>query len=205
MKPLAGALVNNFYLMNTQLTRLYLLAIPALILAYVTTGNEIAAGFLPFIIVLGVPAASMENASVPFSTKWTSFENSWGLAPHLMVISRYLLYILLTAIGLAIWLALPFEFYSSPGTAFTLMNYIVAGLLMCAVFYPIMYLLNPKQDSMGIIILFASMGLSIAATFGLHAFAGDNHCLTAAVVVASFVVSAALSIAFNAMHRGRVA
>jgi len=205
MKPLTGALINNFYLMNTRLTRIYLLAVPALIALYMATGNETAAAFLPFTIVLGIPAATFENASVPFSTKWTAFENSWSLAPHFMVISRYILYVLLVAIGVAVWLILPFEFQSSPGSSFTLANYVVAGLIMCAVFYPVMYLLNPKSDSLGIVILFATMFIAFGLTFGLYHLVGNNIPLTAAAVVVSFIVSIVLSVAFNAMHRGRVA
>jgi len=205
MRPLTGALINNFYLMNTRLTRIYLLAIPVLIALYMATGHEMAAAFLPFIIVLGLPAATFENASVPFSTKWTAFENTWGLAPHFMVISRYILYVLLAAAGLAVWFVLPFEFQPSPGSSFTLANYVVAGLVMCAVFYPVTYLLNPKSDSLGIIILFSTMAIAALLTFGLHRLVGDNFALTALAVVASFIVSIALSVAFNAMHRGRVA
>jgi len=205
MRPLTGALINNFYLMNTRLTRIYLLAVPALIALYMATGNEMAAAILPFTIVLGIPAATFENASVPFSSKWTAFENTWGLAPHFMVISRYILYVLLVAVGLAVWLILPFDFQPSPGSTFTLANYVVAGLIMCAVFYPVTYLLNPKSDSLGIIILFATMFIAFALTFGLYHLVGNNIALTAVAVVVSFIVSIALSVAFNAMHRGRVA
>jgi len=122
-----------------------------------------------------------------------------------MVISRYLLYIISTAIGLALWLVLPFEFYSTAGPGITLTHYIIMGQLTCIVYYPIVYLLNPKQDSTGLIVLFASIGLSIAATFGIEMLAGDSYLLIAAIVAVLYVVSAAISIGFSAMHRGRVA
>ena len=206
MRQLAGALINNFYLMFTKLTMLYLIAIPALILLYVSTGSEMAAGFLPFVIIVGFPSATMENASVPFSTKWTAFENAWGLAPVFMVISRYLLFIILTAIGVAFWTVLPFEFQSfMAGFEFTIAHYVIAGQLMCVVFYPILYLLNPKQDSVGIIVLFASMGAGIALTIAVFAAAGSNLLLLWGIVALLLVVSVVLSAMFNAMHRGRVA
>ena len=202
MKELTGALINNFYLMNTRLTQLYMLAIPALIVLRITIDNPMVDMFLPFILVLGIPAASLENAATPFATRWTAFENSWGLAPHLMVISRYILYVLFTATGLALWAVLPFEFY---GGQFTMVQFIIAGLLMCIAYYPIVYLLNPKQESLGIITLFGSMFLSVAMTFGLDRLAGDNYFIMAGIVAMLFVVSATLASMFNAMHRGRVA
>jgi len=202
MKQLLGAIINNFLLMNTKLTQLYLITIPGTIALYVTTRNSGAAQLMPFFIVLGVPVASLENSAVPFSTRWKSFENTWALSPHLMVISRYLLFILLSTAGLVVWAILPFEFY---GGQFTLTHFVIAGQLMCIAYYPIVYLLNPKQESLGIIILFSSIGLSLALTFGLDRFAGDNYFLMAAVVAAMYIISATLSCMFNAVHRGRVA
>jgi len=202
MKELAGALMNNFYMMNTKLTQLYVLAIPVVIAAYIATGNQQLGMFVPFIIILALPSASLENAATPFATRWTAFENSWGLAPHLMVISRYILYVILSVIGLAFWAVLPFDFYAGQ---FTLANFVIAGQLMCIAYYPVMYLLNPKHESLGIITLFGSMFLAIAMTFGLDRLAGDNYFLMAAVVAALYVVSAVISVGFNAMHRGRVA
>jgi len=202
MKELTGALINNFYMMNTRLTRLYLLAIPALIALYIATGNPSFGGLIPLAVVLVLPSASLENACTPFSTRWTAFENSWGLAPHFMVISRYILYVLVTAVGVALWVVLPFEFYSD---LFTLTHFIIVAQFMCIAYYPIMYLLNPKQESLGIITLFGSMFLSIALTLGMDRLAGDNYFLMVAVVAVLYVVSAVLSIGFNAMHRGRVA
>ena len=202
MKELIGALINNFYLMNTKLTRLYVLAIPAIIALYITTSNPQIGMFIPLILVLGLPTASLENSATPFATRWTAFENSWGLAPYLMVISRYILFLLLTILCLGIWVILPFDFYES---AFTLPQFVILGQLMCIAYYPIVYLLNPKQESLGIITLFGSMFFSIVMTFGLARVAGDNYVLMAAMVAALYVVSVVLSVAFSAMHRGRVA
>jgi len=203
MKELTGALINHLYMMDTKLTRLYMLVLtPALVALYITTGDPTASLVLAFSVVLGLATASLENACTPFSTRWSAFVNAWGLAPYMMVISRYIFFILLTAMGLAVWVAMPFELDSG---MFTLTHLIIAGQLMCIAYYPIAYLLNPRHESMGIVIQFVAIALAIALTYGMDRLAGDNYFLMAAIVAVLYVVSVALSIAFNAMHRGRVA
>jgi len=205
MREFIGTLINNFYLMNTRLTKLYLLAIPLVIALYLVSGNLQVGSLIPFFIVAATPTASLENAGVPFSTKWITFENTWGVAPYLMVLSRYVFVAIMTVICLGVWLIIPIDFHPLYGFNITLIHYVIAVLLMCAAYYPIAYLINPKQESMGIIITFISMAISYAATFGLHLAFGDNFLLQVAVIVAVFMVSISMSIALNAVHRGRVA
>ncbi|MCL2405344.1 MAG: hypothetical protein FWC92_07335 [Defluviitaleaceae bacterium] len=204
MKELTGALINNFYLMNTKLTRIYMLLLLLLTAMYFVTGSPQIGMYVPYAIILALPSASLENAITPFSTKWTAFENSWALAPHFMVISRYILYVLLVAAGLAVWAVLPLDYYYYLGL-FSFVDVLVAGLLMCVTYYPIVYLLNPRQDSTGLIALFGSMFLAMTMAFGIHVLVGDSYVLKAVAVAATYVVSMALSVAFNAMHRGKVA
>ena len=203
MRQLTGALINNFLLMFTKLTMLYLLVIPAISLLYLSTGNEMVGGFLPLAFVLFLPSASLENAGVPFATRWSAFENTWALSPHLMVVSRYIIYIALSAIGLGLWLIVPLPFYEYfPGG--TLTHLVLVGQLTVVAYYPIMYLFNPRKESFGIIVLFASMGAAAGLTILMVWLAGGNYFLMALIVAAGYAISILLAMGFNKLHMGRV-
>jgi len=201
---LIGALVNNLYLMNTRLTRIYTLVPLALLAAYFATGNTMFAGFFMLMAILVVPTTSLENAGVPFATRWSSFENTWALSPHLMVVSRYILYIILSAIGVGIWLAVPISYYDESGF-FTLANLIFMAQIMCIAYYPVMYFFNPRKESFSIAMVFASMGIAVGLTAFMNYLAAGNYTLMALIVACMYVVSIALSVAFNKVHLGRVA
>ena len=205
MRALTGALLNNILLSNTKLARVYMLIAPVALVLYFF-GISVAAGFVPMVLLLGPSSATMENSMTSFTTRWSAFENTWALHPFLMVLSRYIVYILMSALGLALWILIPFPFGDEVLVnmyGFGTFMFVVMAQLSCAVYYPIMYLLNPRQDNVGIIAIFVSFGVAIALTW-LIASMFDNNLLVVAFVAVLYAVSFVLACAFNAMHRGRV-
>lgn len=205
MKALTGAILNNISLMNTKLTRLYLLAFPAVFIWYFATGSNASLQVMALAFLMLLPSALIENSGESFATRWNSFENAWGLSPHLMVLSRYILFVFLSVAGLAVWLVLPFDFEGAVLGMYSLSSMILWAHFTAVAYYPIMYLLNPKTDNLVYIVMFGTIFLAVVLAMITEDFFADNYLLMAAVIAGLYAVSIALSMAFNAMHRGRVA
>jgi len=200
MKSMLGAVMNDTYLMKNRMVMFYLLGILGILGAYLTTGNPEFRTLLMSGILLVIPIASLESTSVSFSSRWQSFERAWSISPHLMVLSRYILYLILSVIGVGVWMISPFY----DGNTQSLVYSLLLAQLICIVYYPIMYFLNPKKGSIGQIALMAAFGISFSLSDNvILRFANGNYGLIVILVIALYLVSIVFSMIFNMIHRGK--
>ena len=157
MRGFAGAVVNNLYLMNTKATKLYMLIIAGLLATYFITGNEGVLAWSAFAVLMAIPMAALENAMTPFTTNWTAFENVWGISPGTMVLSRYATVIGLSIVCIGLWIAIPIFDIADPFGNMSMAVVVLMVQFTCIVYYPLLYLLNPKKDGLSIILLFVSI------------------------------------------------
>jgi hypothetical protein len=209
MRGLTGAVINNLYLVkNNRLFMLFILALPILITAYFVTGTSRFLQLAEVLVVVGIPVGLLESSIASFDSRWNVFENSWSVSPNTVVLSRYVLFLMVSLLCTALWVVSPLGGRYQLETAMGNMGIeiqVVMCQLMCILFFPVISALNPRQTAVGIIaFIVAAVGAATLSRFILLATDG-NVWFLAAILVLAHVISASISIIFNNFHRGRTA
>ena len=206
MKGFYGLLLNHLHMMRTKYVGIFLLALPVCFIGYLITDEPVFVSFMMISLVAFIPLYAMDSAHASFVNKWNAFEKSWNIAPHLMVISRYVIFIILNLLCTALWLASPFhglydeELMSNTGVL------ILVAHLTCITYLPILYLLNPGKVNIATVMFGAAAIGAVTLCFLVVIPLADGRLLfKIAIVAALYVVSAALTMIFNNIHRGRTA
>ena len=206
MRGLFGATLNNYYLLkNHRAFLIYLLVVPALIAAYVILQVPRLLDILQVLLVLGIPAGILEAATGSFQSRWNIFENSWGSSPFVMVVSRYIVFLAASIIFIGIWLLLPMESNRVTEGIFhgvSLYDMIIWSQIYCILFFPLLYMLNPRKTDVAVFVIIVTLVAAIALGVGLTRFVNDMWHI-AGIIAASYVVSVMLSSVFNSFHRGK--
>ena len=209
MRGLVGATINNLYLLkNHRLFALYIFAFPIMLAVYFFTENSQILSFAEVYLVYGIPLLILEGSITSFSNRWNVFENSWGISPNTVVLSRYILYVVFSLVCVLIWIMLPlYGRYGLENAAWGMGIdvIIVSGQLVCILFFPVVAILNPRQTSIAVVALFVAIFGSLFLGNMVLQFSEGNLWLTAAIIGGLYAVSASISVVFNNIHRGRTA
>lgn len=202
MKGLKGALINNFYLLRTRSMASYLLITVAAFVAYLVSREEIFLFFAQIFFVATIPWGVMETSEVSFISRWNSFEKAFGISPVLLIITRYIMFIVISLVCAGIWqLFAP----AQEMEAFVDMEFLLLWVhLGAAAYFPIMYALNPNKKNSSAVIFLVAVGVSLALVSLIMARI-EAVALQVAVIAGMYVISAALSVMFDKFHRGRAA
>ena len=202
MRGLCGLLLNHLHLMRTKYVGIFLLAVPVCLIGYLITNEPVFISFLKMSLVAFIPIYAMDSAHASFVNKWNAFEKSWSISPRLMVLSRYIVFIILNLLCTALWLASPFygryeeELFGNTGV------FILIAHLTCITYLPIVYLLNPGKVSAATVMFAAAAAGAVLLCFHVVIPLANGSLLFKIVIVAAlYVISAALTMIFNSIHR----
>ena len=204
MRELKGALVNDFFLMRTQGFGIYLMGTVGMLVIAVMLDNQDIMVWAQMFVLTMAPLAALESSIASFANRWNVFEKSFSISPMLMVLSRYIIFVSLSLLCAVLWTVSPFE-VDYAHNFFSRVNLLVYWMqLLCIIYYPVMYLLNPNKSSSGVVIAFvAAVGAAILTNFVVVPIVGENRLLVIALIAVMYVVSVMVSMFFDKVNRGR--
>jgi len=203
MRGIAGAVLNNILLMKTMGMFLCILVALAALVAYLITNNEIVHQVSMMVFLLLIPLTTLNSSNIAFDSKWNNVEKSWSVSRFTMIASRYIIYVTISLILSALWVLSPLH----DGNLHNIADFMMLVLLIGALYYPTMYLLN-SDHNMGIIVIIiaAFLGwivLDLVARLLNHSWENGFSFVLLGAVCGVYLVSLALSSAFNWFHMGR--
>jgi len=203
MKGIIGAVINNILLMRTKGIFLCIAMAIAALLAYTITSNETAHVASRMVFLLLLPLATLNASNISFDSKWNRIEKLWGMSRVTMIASRYIIYVAVSATLSALWILSPLH----DGNMQNIADFVTLVLLVGALYYPTMYLLNSDHNlGLLVIIIAATLGwLVLNQVAGLlnHSWADGFSLVLLGAVCGIYMVSLVLSTAFNWFHMGR--
>ena len=205
MRGLKGALINDFYLMRTQSFGIYLMGTAGMLIIAVMLDNPDIMVWAQMFVLTMAPLAALESSIASFANRWNVFEKAYSISPVQMVLSRYIIFIFLSLLCAALWTVSPFTVSYYVQSNFFRVDFLVYMIqLLCIIYYPVMYFLNPNKSSSGVVISFASaLGAVLLSNFVITPLADENRLLIIAAIAAMYVVSIFVSVLFDKRNRGR--
>ena len=210
MRGLLGSTTNNVHLMRTKGLYFYIVIIIGLVVAYYldyfvlqtfSEGvRESLVTFFAYGLIGFIPFCTLEANIQAFSTKWNTFERTMAISPFVMILSRYILFTVLSALGAAIFMLTPLY----DGAFMLVVVYFIMGQVAVITYYPIMYAFNPKKDTIGNYIMMISIGASLAFVFFVmeHMIHWNVFLIIAATAIL-YVISITIALFFEKLHRAR--
>ena len=204
MRGLKGALVNDFFLMRTQSFGIYLMGTAAMLVIAVTLDNPNIMIWAQVLVLTMAPLGALEASVASFANRWNVFEKAFGISPKLMVLSRYIIFIFLSLLCALLWTVSPFT-VDYAHNFFSRVDFIVYWMqLLCIIYYPVMYFLNPNKSTSGVVISLASaLGAVLLSNFVVTPLADESRLIVIAAIAAMYLVSIMVSIFFDKRNRGR--
>lgn len=159
-----GLVLNNYYLVKSNLNMNFIMGLSLLIL-FVLTQNDMILFLLTFFITLVLPTTSFNAERESRVSGWFLIENEMPVRKGTIILSRYLLFFIISFFSLLFITGIVLMIgpdkmaidLSVPGfrkmTMYELTYlYLVLTQLMGIVYYPLMYLLNNTKNDVVLII-----------------------------------------------------
>jgi len=203
MRGLTGAVLNNFFLMKSKGMYLCILVAAVAMIGYLITDNAIFRQAAPMIFLLLLALSTLNSSNIAFDSKWNRIEKLWSVSPLVMITSRYIIYLAISLVLAALWVASPFH----DGNLQNIADFVTLVLLVGALYYPVMYLFN-SDHNLGILVIFFSAFLAfmvmnwVTSLFN-HSWEDGFSLVLFGVVCGIYVTSLVLSLVFNRIHMGR--
>jgi len=205
MRGLKGLLINNAYMVreNAKIPLVaWVVAFAARILHHFFGGIEVqfVETLFSAITLTLLPGITLEAVGKAMTVKWDGFMKAMPVSKSMIVVSYYVMYILLSAICLVVWLALPFD----DGNAAFVMRFLVLSHLFCIAFYPVAYLLKVvAPDAEGHFTMAIAIGAGAAGVLAFGAIATERNAipLGLGIIAAGHALSIALSIYLDKLSR----
>jgi hypothetical protein len=197
IKGIFGSMLNILLLMLNRMLLFVLIIAGVLIAVYITGDNDIFRVLAQICVVVFVPFITVWTARTSYNTKWNTFERSWPVSQTVIVISRYILFVVINLVIALLWLVSPFF----DGNHLALVQTAASAYLALAIYYPFLYMMRAGRGDLDTLILTVS---AMGSIYGLGHFMrvfGENVGLI--MVGIAYIVSLGLSIGFNFYHKGR--
>jgi len=204
MKGLKGLLINNAYLVRENAKIPLVVGVVAL-----TARIFHHVGIIDFPVIETLfasttlalfPGNNLEAVGRAMNANWDSFMKAMPVSKSMIVVSHYAMFILLSAICLVVWLALPFD----DGNAATVMRFLVLIHVLCIVYYPVVYLLRiVAPDAEGHFTMAIAIGAGAAGAIAFGAIATERNAipLGLGIIAAGHALSIALSVYLDKLSR----
>ena len=202
MRGLTGALINNIQLMKNRIMGLFALAALASVVLYFVTDVEHfrTAALLSLVVI---PICAMGSATISFNSKWTAFERIWDVSPVVMILSRYITFVVISLVLCGLWIISPLH----DGDWQNILDAVTIVLATGALYYPLSYGLNADKEEINNFVLMGSVAGAFwgGGELARHFFSGHEYpsVVFFTVVLGIYLVSLVLSVAFNRFHMGR--
>ena len=197
MRELFGALLNQLNLLRTKGMLVIVVAGVVAIVGYLINRGEVFYFAAMFVFLFLIPVCMLNTTSVSFGSKWVHFERLWGISQTVLILSRYVVYVLVSLAISGLWMLSPLY----DGNPSNIVLGLVMVLLTGAFYYPVMYFLNSgENEGLGaVVIIFAF----VIASFVLVPLVNLDWLMVFGILSGLHVVSLALSVIFDKFHFGR--
>ena len=213
MRGFFGAILNNLYMAKTKYLFLYIGSIAFGLIGFIAgtifESENIKLSFytiLTLALITTVPSIFLESNQFSFTSRWSVFEHSMAVSPKTFIISRYTLPFVSSLISLGLVALIDIIIFGYPMILeeYLVMHnlnsfsmFIIINLSIC-VYFPIMYLFNPKKDASGQFILVISYMLAMVIFFAINLFSflEKLHVVYIVFIILFYIISILITTAF---------